>query len=152
MGDSPVNIATASSVSVVLARHCRPLGRRGGALGAQTYAQRSLFPTTMPASVASLDSIDLSEASYDEDEEERLAQLEWEESLEQLQDLFALVLLPYLGKWMGRRWSHWGTSTPRSLHSTTGILIYFAAYARYLRLGLGQSFFLGERSIDSRRR
>ncbi|KAF7799248.1 hypothetical protein EIP86_010480 [Pleurotus ostreatoroseus] len=87
----------------------------------------------MPASVASLDSIDLSEASYDEDEEERLAQLEWEESLEQLQDLFALVLLPYLGKWMGRRWSHW-------------------AYARYLRLGLGQSFFLGERSINSRRR
>ncbi|KAJ3552029.1 hypothetical protein NM688_g4371 [Phlebia brevispora] len=62
----------------------------------------------MPASVASLDSISLSDDSYDSDEEERLAQLEWEESLEQLQQLFAVVLLPYLGKWLGRRWSHWG--------------------------------------------
>ena len=46
--------------------------------------------------------------SYDELEEELEAQREWEESLEQLQQLFSIVLLPYLGKWLGRRWSHWG--------------------------------------------
>ena len=65
----------------------------------------------MPASVASLDSLAPSDDSYDSDEEERLAQLEWEESLEQLQQLFAIVLLPFLGKWLGRRWSHWGTQS-----------------------------------------
>lgn len=41
----------------------------------------------------------------------RLAQQEWEESLEQLQQLVAIVFLPYLGKFLGRRWSHWGWFT-----------------------------------------
>ncbi|CAL1695292.1 unnamed protein product [Somion occarium] len=80
----------------------------------------------MPSSVASLDST-ASDDSYDE-EEYRLAQQEWEESLEQLQQLVSIVLLPFFGKWLGRRWSHW-------------------AYARYLRVGLGKSFFLGERVL-----
>ena len=47
---------------------------------------------------------------YDVEEEELEAQREWEESLEQMQQLFAVVLLPYFGKWLGRRWSHWGMS------------------------------------------
>ncbi|KAI0778480.1 hypothetical protein BD413DRAFT_609085 [Trametes elegans] len=79
----------------------------------------------MPGSVQSLDTISVdSDGSYDSDEEDRLAEQEWQESLQQLQQLFAIVLLPYLGKFLGRRWSHW-------------------AYARYTRLGLGKSFFLG---------
>ncbi|EEB94217.1 hypothetical protein MPER_07008 [Moniliophthora perniciosa FA553] len=66
--------------------------------------------------------IDESEASsYDSDEEYQLAQEEWEESIRQLQHLVSAVLLPLVGKWLGRRWSYW-------------------AYARYLRLGLGKSF------------
>lgn len=66
----------------------------------------------MPDSIDSLDSTASSEYSYDDDEEEelRLAQQEWEESLEQLQQLVAVVLLPFLGKFLGRRWSHWGMS------------------------------------------
>ncbi|KAF8739356.1 hypothetical protein AX14_009924 [Amanita brunnescens Koide BX004] len=76
----------------------------------------------MARSVDSLDSI--SDSSFDDDEEYRLAQQEWEESLMQLQQLCAAVLLPYFGKWLGRRWSYW-------------------AYARYLKLGLGRQFFLG---------
>ncbi|KAL4241673.1 hypothetical protein ABKN59_000861 [Abortiporus biennis] len=68
--------------------------------------------------------------SYDSEEELRLAQEEWEESLEQLQQLVSIVLLPFLGKWLGRRWSHW-------------------AYARYLKVGLGKSFFFGERTYAS---
>ncbi|KAI0652148.1 hypothetical protein C8Q79DRAFT_1005373 [Trametes meyenii] len=83
----------------------------------------------MPRSVQSLDTISVSsDASYDSDEEDRLAEQEWQESLQQLQQLFAIVLLPYLGKFLGRRWSHW-------------------AYARYVRLGLGKSFFLGEKHV-----
>jgi hypothetical protein len=58
----------------------------------------------MPSSTVSLDEISIS--SYDS-EDYRLAQQEWEESLQQLQQLFSLVLLPTLGKFLGRRWSYW---------------------------------------------
>jgi hypothetical protein len=44
-------------------------------------------------------------SSYDEDEY-LLAQQEWEESIEQLQQLVGVVLLPFVGKWLGRRCSH----------------------------------------------
>ena len=62
-----------------------------------------------PESIASLDSDSSSGSSdgdYDEDEELRLAQLEWEENLRQLQLLLSVVLLPYVGKWLGRKWAH----------------------------------------------
>ena len=64
----------------------------------------------MPASVESLEFVCSSEASYDSDVEERnrLAEQEWEESMEQLRQLVSIVLLPFLGKWLGRRWSYWG--------------------------------------------
>lgn len=63
----------------------------------------------MPSSIASIDIS--STSSYDSDEEYRLAQEEWEESLQQLKQLVSVVLLPFVGKWMGRRWSHWGVSS-----------------------------------------
>ncbi|KAJ7492730.1 hypothetical protein FB451DRAFT_1389081 [Mycena latifolia] len=64
----------------------------------------------------SLDDVS-SQASFDSDEDFRLAQQEWEESLHQLQQLVSIVLLPFFGKWL--------------------------AYYRYLRLGLGKSFLWG---------
>ncbi|KAI5123778.1 hypothetical protein M0805_000367 [Coniferiporia weirii] len=71
-------------------------------------------------SVSSIDS-----SSSSSDEELRLAQQEWEENLQQLQLLVSVVLLPYVGKWLGRRWAH-------------------TAYARYTRLGWGRAFLFGE--------
>lgn len=66
----------------------------------------------MPKSEASVDlSSSSSNASFDEDEDLQLAQKEWEESLQQLQQLVSIVLLPFLGKYLGRRWSHWGACT-----------------------------------------
>lgn len=67
----------------------------------------------MPASVASLDSI-ASEDSWDFERELALQQ-EWEESLEELQKLLTFVLLPFFGKWFGRRTSHWGKYKPCQL-------------------------------------
>jgi hypothetical protein len=64
----------------------------------------------MPSSVSSLNSS--SASSHDSDEEYRLAQEEWEESVEQLKQLVSVVLLPFVGKWMGRRWSRWGLCHP----------------------------------------
>ncbi|KIK70872.1 hypothetical protein GYMLUDRAFT_147774 [Collybiopsis luxurians FD-317 M1] len=76
----------------------------------------------MPSSIDDISS----EGSYDSDDDEYyLAQKEWEESLHQLQQILSVVLLPYLGKWLGRRWSYW-------------------AYARYLRFGLGKDFVFGK--------
>ncbi|EIN14123.1 hypothetical protein PUNSTDRAFT_40053, partial [Punctularia strigosozonata HHB-11173 SS5] len=60
---------------------------------------------------------------YGSDDEYLAAQREWEESLAQLNQLASYVLMPVLGRWLGRKWSFW-------------------AYARYLRLGMGTSFFL----------
>lgn len=64
----------------------------------------------MPNSVHSLDfSSTSSDGSYDSDDEEyRLAQQEWEESIAQLQQLVSFVLMPFFGKWLGRKWSYWG--------------------------------------------
>ena len=62
----------------------------------------------MPDSVVSIDSYFSSDDS--DDEEHRLAQQEWEESLEQLAQVVSVVLLPFLGRWLGRRWSYWGES------------------------------------------
>ena len=38
---------------------------------------------------------------------DRDAQAEWEHSLEQLQLLFSLVIIPFLGKYLGRKFAYW---------------------------------------------
>jgi len=91
----------------------------------------SVLHAEMPSSIASLDT-DASDHSYDSDEDYRLAQQEWEESLEQLNQIVTVVLLPFFGKFLGRRWSHW-------------------IFARYVRLGIGMSFFFGERVLPPTR-
>lgn len=104
----------------------------------------------MSRSVVSLDSASDAGESYDSDEDLRLAQEEWEESLEQLQQLVSIVLLPFFGKWLGRRWSHWGMFRAiQFIWDQSNDLTSLEAFARYLRLGLGKSFFLGQRSLAS---
>ncbi|KAG8948576.1 hypothetical protein FRC04_009478 [Tulasnella sp. 424] len=70
-----------------------------------------------------------SDGYYDSDDEldfvRKQQQKEWEEGIEQLQVLVSAVLIPVIGKWLGRRWSGW-------------------LFDRYLRLGLGKTFFLGQ--------
>ncbi|KAI8577045.1 hypothetical protein K450DRAFT_254119 [Umbelopsis ramanniana AG] len=44
---------------------------------------------------------DSTESSYDAD-------LEWEESKEQINMLLSLVIFPFVGKWLGRKFSFWG--------------------------------------------
>lgn len=99
----------------------------------------------MSKSQASLDDLS-SDSSYDDDDEEeyRLAQQEWEESLEQLQQLISVVLLPVLGKWLGRRWSYTGQYfSSSSFCSSVYLPCKSTVYSRYLRLGLGKAFFWG---------
>jgi hypothetical protein len=78
----------------------------------EAHPKRQLVASSLPAMPRSEGSLDFSstssDSSYDPEEEYRLAQQEWEESLEQLQQLVSIVLMPFVGKWLGRRWSYWG--------------------------------------------
>ena len=51
------------------------------------------------------DSDDLTDS---EDGEESDAEREWKESLEQLELLLSMVIVPYLGKYFGRKFAYWG--------------------------------------------
>ncbi|CCC08874.1 unnamed protein product [Sordaria macrospora k-hell] len=60
--------------------------------------------------VASLPSISSSILDSDDDSEyddESDAQKEWEQSLEQLQLLMTMVLIPFAGKFLGRKFAYW---------------------------------------------
>jgi len=101
----------------------------------------------MPKSEASLDlSSSTSEASYDSDEEDlRLAQKEWEESLEQLQQLMSVVLLPFLGKWLGRRWSQWGASSVMIICNAPFISYNFSSFCALFATGIGEIILFGDK-------
>ena len=62
----------------------------------------------MPRSDASLDS--QSDLSYSDDEDYHLAQQEWEESMQELQQLALVLLLPWVGRFLGRKTSYWRAS------------------------------------------
>lgn len=69
------------------------------------------------AAAASSLSYPSSEASYDsddgddDDDQHALIQEEWEESMRQLEMVCSVILLPFLGKWWGRKFAFWGEST-----------------------------------------
>ena len=54
----------------------------------------------------SLPSISNSEVESDDADAE--AEREWRESLQQLQLLLTMVLVPYIGKYFGRKCAYWG--------------------------------------------
>lgn len=69
------------------------------------------FPSSISDDSDLSDFSSSSSTSDDSEDEERQAALireEWEESMRQMQMLVSIVIMPYFGKWMGRRWSYWG--------------------------------------------
>jgi hypothetical protein len=63
-------------------------------------------------SEAGSDSSDLSYpssvSSYDSEDHAALIQEEWEESLRQIETVLSVIILPFFGKWYGRRVAFWG--------------------------------------------
>lgn len=51
---------------------------------------------------------DSDEVTVSEDEHETDAEREWKESMQQLELLLSMVLIPYLGKYFGRKFAFWG--------------------------------------------
>lgn len=46
--------------------------------------------------------------SMSDDEEWQRADREWRESLQQLELLLSMVIVPYMGKYFGRKFAYWG--------------------------------------------
>lgn len=67
-----------------------------------------------PSSAEEVDSLPSSSAgsstSVSPSEEEELsdAEREWRESLQQLELMLTLLLIPYIGKYFGRKFAYWG--------------------------------------------
>lgn len=51
---------------------------------------------------------DSDEVTVSEDEGESDAEREWKESMQQLELLLSMVLIPYAGKYFGRKFAYWG--------------------------------------------
>lgn len=91
------------------------------------------------------DDTDISITTWDSEEEERRALQEWEENVQQLNLALQVMLLPFFGKWLGRKWSYWGAfvtnlSRFRARLTTTDTSIT-TAFTRFQKHGMTASFF-----------
>ena len=59
--------------------------------------------------IDSLPSTDTHSSLDDEEEGDSDADREWRESLQQIELLLTMVIVPYLGKYFGRKAAYWGT-------------------------------------------
>ena len=79
-------------------------------------SQPSLLDQSTNSSDAEIDSLPESQADSDDitvsesDDEESDAEKEWKESLRQLELLLSMVIVPYMGKYFGRKFAYWGKS------------------------------------------
>jgi len=70
-----------------------------------------IIPDTGPESSSDQDEIDSLPSSIDssdiDSEDESDAQREWEASLQQLELILTMVVVPYAGKYFGRKFAYW---------------------------------------------
>lgn len=64
---------------------------------------------SLPSSPASDSSLEDHLSLYeDENEDESDAEAEWRESMQQLEQLVTMVVIPFAGKFLGRKCAYWG--------------------------------------------
>src|SRR5947207_4440002 len=98
-----------SSFSIVLIPTARPMSLNP--LSFPPLPSPSIPPeTSSPISSSSAIRISSSSTASTTSEEDDLAEQEWQESLAQLTLLFNLVLLPFAGKYFGRRFAYFSIS------------------------------------------
>lgn len=59
---------------------------------------------SLPESQPDSDDVTISESDYEDSDADR----QWKESLEQLELLLSMVIVPYAGKYFGRKFAFWG--------------------------------------------
>lgn len=80
-------------------------------LSASDFPQSSIIdaPSNDSDDIDSLPSEpDSDDVTISEDYSESDAEREWRESLQQLELLLSMVIVPYLGKYFGRKFAYWG--------------------------------------------
>ena len=82
-------------------------------MASESYIIHDLSPSEKDE-VDSLPSISSSALDSEDDD----AQEEWERSLEQLQMLLTMILLPFAGKYLGRKFAYWSTCLSRPSRSS----------------------------------
>ncbi|KPV77050.1 uncharacterized protein RHOBADRAFT_42263 [Rhodotorula graminis WP1] len=111
-----------------------PASARGGGGGAPRAGAAPAYLDddeggSAPGPEADSDSDDASSttsssSSWDFEREAHEAQLQWDESVRQLQALVNLVAVPWVSRYFGRKWA-------------------YSLFERYLDIGLGKRFWLG---------
>ncbi len=71
-------------------------------------------PCAVDEDEAEVDSLPSTDCDSDSDEQDRRddAEREWRESIEQLELLLSMVLVPFVGKYFGRKCAYWGERCP----------------------------------------
>ncbi|KAL8733915.1 MAG: hypothetical protein Q9181_003407 [Wetmoreana brouardii] len=78
-----------------------------------SFVEANIEDDASPSSLSEVDSLPSSPTTSSlegttEDEEESDAEREWKESLQQLELLLTMVVVPYVGKYLGRKCAYWG--------------------------------------------
>ncbi|KAI4170305.1 MAG: hypothetical protein LQ343_005058 [Gyalolechia ehrenbergii] len=78
-----------------------------------SFVEATITEENSPSSLSELDSLPSSPTTSSSgessgDEEETDAEREWKESLQQLELLLTMVVVPYVGKYFGRKCAYWG--------------------------------------------
>jgi Mitochondrial import 2 len=80
-----------------------------------------------------VDSLSSSIVSNLDSEEESDAQKEWEASLQQLELLLTMVLVPYIGKYFGRKCAYWSKSSAGKFELGQSLIMgCLAGWAKYM--------------------
>ncbi|KAK4109417.1 hypothetical protein N656DRAFT_782979 [Canariomyces notabilis] len=73
-----------------------------------SVSESFVIPDTAPSENDEVDSLpSISSSVLDSEEDYSDAQREWEESLEQLQLLLTMIIMPFAGKYFGRKFAYW---------------------------------------------
>ncbi|MCJ1416931.1 hypothetical protein MMC32_003270 [Xylographa parallela] len=102
----------------------------------QSYMEEESSPTTTD-DLESVDSLPDSAESDDidseeEDLEESDAEREWKESLQQLELLLTMVVVPYMGKYFGRKCAYWGEISEFRIHKAKAKLVTLTGWAKFM--------------------
>lgn len=77
-----------------------------------SLSQPSLLDPSSNGSDAEVDSLpsepDSDDVTISDEDSESDAEREWKESLQQLELLLSMVIVPYMGKYFGRKFAYWG--------------------------------------------
>ena len=75
---------------------------------------------------------DSDEVTISDDYSESDAEREWKESLQQLEMLLSMVIVPYMGKYFGRKFAYWGKLCPEVMEAPEQTLMFYTGWKQYM--------------------